>query len=72
MSDKHKCSFPEGITIKPDGENELDPCPYRLKEIHRNVTVEVSQCPICGHIEISWVRQDDTEDEIVEDMEERN
>ena len=35
------------------------------KEIHRNVTVTVSQCSVCGHIEISWERQDDTEDEIL-------
>ena len=42
----------------------LLPCLMEDKEIHRNVTVTVSQCQMCGHIEISWERQDDTEDEI--------
>ena len=58
-----KCSFPEGITIKPDGINELDPCIYKTIERHKNVTVEVNKCIKCGHIEISWYRQDDTESE---------
>jgi hypothetical protein len=34
------------------------------KDIHWNVTVTVSQCSVCGHINISWERQGDTEDEI--------
>ena len=57
-----KCSFGDGITIKPDGVNELDPCRYELVEKHRNVTVEVLRCKKCGHVEIMWHRQDDTED----------
>lgn len=61
-----KCSFGEGITIKPDGINELDPCIYEVKEIHANVTVYVRKCKKCGNIDISWERQEDTED-ILED-----
>ena len=58
-----KCSFPDGITVKPDGVHDLDPCEYELTERHRNVTVEVLRCRKCGHVEISWFRQDDTIDE---------
>lgn len=35
-----KYTFPDGVTIKPDGLHELDPCMYKLKEIHRNVEEE--------------------------------
>ena len=58
-----KCSFPDGITVKPDGVHDLDPCEYELTERHRNVTVEVLRCRKCGHVEISWLRQDNTIDE---------
>jgi hypothetical protein len=58
-----KCSFPDGIEIRPDGEHPVDPCTYVTKEIHRNVTVTVSECKNCGSIDISWERQDDTESE---------
>lgn len=60
-----RCRHPGGITIKPDGVNKLLPCLLEDKEIHRNVTVTISQCQVCGHIESSWERQDDTEDEII-------
>lgn len=56
-----KCSFGKGITIKPDGVNELDPCIYEDIEIYTNVTVIVSRCKKCGHIEISWIKQENTE-----------
>ena len=56
-----KCKFPNGITIKPDGVNELDPCKYEDIEKYANVTVTISRCKRCGHIEISWERQEDTE-----------
>ena len=56
-----KCEHPGGIIIKPDGVNELDPCIYEDVEIYKNVTVIASRCIYCGHIEISWVRQEDTE-----------
>ena len=57
-----KCSFPEGMTIRPDGVHELDPCTYEVVEKYRNVTVEVLRCPKCGHTEIGWYRQEDTEE----------
>lgn len=57
-----ECSFGEGITIKPDGINELDPCLYQKIEAYRNVTVIVSRCVRCGKVDISWVRQEDTEE----------
>ena len=60
-----KCKFPHGITIKPDGENELDPCIYEEIEKYANVTVSVMRCRKCGHIEISWQRQEDTIEEIL-------
>lgn len=48
--------------MKPGGTHRIDPCLYETKEIHTNVTVIVSQCKICGHIDIQWERKDDTED----------
>lgn len=57
-----KCSFGDGITIKPDGVNELDACIYRTAEIHTNATVEVLRCEKCGHIKLAWHRQENTED----------
>ena len=59
-----KCNFPEGVVIKLDSVHELDPCCYEVAERHRNVTVEVLKCKRCGHAEISWYRQDDTESEV--------
>lgn len=58
----HKCTMPDGITIKPDGFNELDPCIYEEIERYANVTVSISRCKNCGHIDISWFRQEDTEE----------
>lgn len=57
-----KCQFPLGLTICPDGVHELDPCAYEVVEKYRNVTVEALRCPVCGHTEISWFRQPDTEE----------
>lgn len=48
--------------MKPDGIHELDPCIYELMEVHKNVTVFVYRCQNCGHVEISWEKQEDTED----------
>lgn len=56
-----KCQFPNGMKIKPDGTNELDPCIYEDIEIHTNCTVIVSKCTKCGSLEISWVKNDDCE-----------
>lgn len=63
-----KCSWGDGVTIKPDGVHELVPCVYRDIEIHKNVTVIVSRCVRCGDIVISWKRQDNTEDIIEDDL----
>ena len=67
---RKKCRWPEGLTIKPDGIHPLSAHVMAAKEIHRNVTVEVGQCVKCGHVELSWYRQEDTEDEILGKMEE--
>ena len=56
----HKCEFPSGAIIKPDGVNTLDPCVYEVVEKYANVTIEVLRCKNCGHTEISWYRQEDT------------
>lgn len=56
-----KCKFPDGIVIKPDGVNELDPCIYEEIEKYRNVTVIVLRCKKCGHIEHEIVLQENSE-----------
>lgn len=60
-----KCQW-ENVIVKPDGINELDPCVYQVVEKYKNVTVEIVKCKNCGHTEVNWYRQDDTE-EILED-----
>lgn len=57
-----RCTWGDGITVKPDGVHELYPCEYEVVEAYRNVTVEVLRCRRCGHIEITWRRQSDTEE----------
>lgn len=57
----NKCSFGEAV-IKPDGIHEIDPCIYEDIEMYANVTVIISRCKKCGHIEVSWMRQEDTEE----------
>lgn len=61
-----KCSFPDGITVKPDGANELDPCFYEEVEAYRNVTIRILKCKNCGHIETMWYRQENTVEEEIE------
>ena len=56
-----KCQFPDGITIKPDGVNELDPCIYEEIEKYENVTLVVLRCKKCGHIETEIFLQENTE-----------
>lgn len=43
------------------GDAEFDSCIYDEIAEFRNVTVKVLKCRKCGHIEIEWIRQDDTE-----------
>ena len=57
----HKCSFTDGIIVKPDGINKLDPCVYEEIERYANVTVSINRCKRCGNIDISWIRQENTE-----------
>jgi hypothetical protein len=59
MSNKCSCG---DMVIKPDGIHELDPCIYEDIEMYTNVTVIISRCQKCGHIEISWMKQDNTEE----------
>lgn len=56
----HKCTFPDGLVIKPDGIHELDPCIYEEIERYGNVMVSIKRCKNCGNIDISWYRQEDT------------
>lgn len=56
-----KCQPPDGVSIKPDGVNELDPCLYDEVETYQNVTVHVLRCRRCGHIEIEWERNVDND-----------
>ena len=58
----NKCSLPADIVIKPDGVNELDPCIYKDIAKYKNITITISRCSKCGNTEISWERQDDTEE----------
>jgi hypothetical protein len=59
-----KCQFPDGISVHI-GDAVIDPCQYKLAEIHKNVTVEVLKCPKCGAVSIGWHRQEDTEDILI-------
>lgn len=59
---KCKCQWPGGVVIKPDGVNEVDPCQYKEIQRFANVTVIISRCIHCGNIDISWVRQENTEE----------
>ncbi len=56
-----KCKFPNGLVVKPDGKNELDPCIYEDIEIHTNCQVIISRCKKCGNIGISWTKNEDCE-----------
>ena len=56
-----KCAFPDGVSIKPDGVNELDPCIYEDIAIYTKVDVIVSRCVKCGHMEFMWKSTEETE-----------
>ena len=60
---KYVCEKCENsVKFSIDGEHKMDRHLYRDIQVVKNVTVVVSQCVDCGHIEISWHKQDDTED----------
>lgn len=114
------CSFPPGLTVRPDGVHELSPCRYRqigvpleadievyqcarcgaisilfrakcqdevyeayetetctdgrkcdmrLKETHQNVVIDLLQCQNCGDFSFAWHRTEETEDQIIEELE---
>ena len=54
-----KCQPPEGVVIKPDGVNELDPCVYEEVETHHNVDLTILKCKKCGHMDFEWRYRDD-------------
>lgn len=56
----YKCSYPNDMSIRPDGIHELDPCDYEIAESYANVTIEILRCKYCGHMEIVWRKQPDT------------
>lgn len=60
-----KCIMPDELKIKPDGTNELGPCICETIEQYGNITVTISKCIKCGHIDIPWQKQDDTIDLII-------
>lgn len=62
-----KCQFPDGATVQI-GDMILDPCKYVVAEVHKNVTIEVLKCSVCGAVSIGWKRQEDTEDIIMEEV----
>lgn len=65
-----KCQFPDGMSIKPDGVNELDPCVYETIEYYTNVDIEVVRCKNCGNVEVWWHRNENTEQIDVKDLDE--
>jgi hypothetical protein len=66
---KKKCEFKDGVSIKPDGINELDPCVYETIGFYTNVNVEIIKCKYCGNIDIRWYRTENTEQIDIEDLE---
>lgn len=65
-----KCQLPDGMNIKPDGINELDPCAYETIEYYTNADVEIVKCKNCGNVEVWWHRNDNTEQIDVKDLDE--
>ena len=61
MAEKMRCSHGDGVTVKIGGI-PVDPCEYEEVEAYRNVTVRVLRCKRCGHTEIEWERQENTEE----------
>ena len=57
-----QCEWPEGFTVNVGGLADVEPCLFEDIEMHTNVTVIVSRCKVCGRVELSWIRQEDTED----------
>ena len=63
----NKCQHPGGVDISLLG-HDVDPCRYENKyERHENVNVIVKRCKVCGNVDISWERTENTVDYILED-----
>ena len=62
----NRCNHGDGVTVSIGGV-PVDPCLYAVTKRFRNATVIISECIYCGHIEVSWERQDDTEEITDED-----
>ena len=58
---KTPCEWPDGITIRPDGVHDLDPCVFDELEIVEGATVTLLRCRYCGKIEILWKRPKEVE-----------
>ena len=56
-----KCKHKEGQITELFGY-PVDPCIYKPIERYANVTVTINKCIHCGHVEIDWMRQEDTEE----------
>lgn len=48
------------LYLDPDGIFEIEPCILEVEEVYKNVTVEISKCPVCGKTSIGWYRQPNT------------
>lgn len=56
-----RCIWPDGMEIRPDGVNALDPCVFDELETVEGATVTVLRCRYCGRIEVSWHRPKEEE-----------
>lgn len=56
----HKCDMGNVKLVAPNG-HEIDPCLYEVVEEHDNCHVEVLRCKYCGHVEISWRKENESE-----------
>ena len=61
MAEKMRCSHGDGVTVSIAGV-PVDPCVYKEIQTFRNVTVHILRCKRCGHTEIEWERQENTEE----------
>lgn len=55
-----KCEWPDGVAIRPNGADELDPCVYdTVEETAMPISgyrFRLLRCVNCGHEEIEWAR----------------